>query len=91
MAKLVTKILIVGLLLILSLQAVNVVSVIALQDSVQELLERTIGNKMTSSWTDSNSTTHTVETTQNEGESAPDWAGRHQEAVAALQALYPPA
>lgn len=35
--------------------------------------------------------THTVTTPRLDGESADDWVTRHQEAVAALQAVYPPA
>ena len=45
----------------------------------------------TTSWTDSNGDSQTVVTTRAEGEDAAAHAARHQAAVDALKAIYPPA
>lgn len=42
------------------------------------------------SWTDARNAEHTVRTHRAPGEDTADWAMRHQEAVDALQAIYPP-
>jgi hypothetical protein len=42
-------------------------------------------------WRDAKGVEHTVNTPRQEGESADEHAARHAAAVAALQAIYPPA
>lgn len=43
------------------------------------------------SWKDADNVTHTVKTPRNADETLDAWTARHQAAVAALQAIYPPA
>lgn len=45
---------------------------------------------MVTTWRDADGLTHTVTTPRNDGESEAAWAARHQAAVKALQALFPP-
>lgn len=45
---------------------------------------------MTTTWKDAQGVTHTVTTTRGEGETQSAFAQRHKDAVAALQAIYPP-
>lgn len=46
---------------------------------------------LTTSWTDERNAKHEVKTSRAPGEEMGDWTTRHQEAVDALQAIYPPA
>jgi len=46
--------------------------------------------QLETSWKDERNARHTVSTPRAPGESVEDWAARHQEAVDALQMVYPP-
>ena len=59
-----------------------------------ERMERAMAEEtdvMETTWKDKQGVEHTVRTFQRVGESSADWAARHQAAVTALQAIYPPA
>lgn len=66
---------------------------------VRELLEsspsveRNMTNtpdELRTSWVDAGGVTHEVVTRRRTGDTAATWAARHQEAVEALQVIYPP-
>ena len=46
---------------------------------------------LTTKWTDTNGAVHEVSTPRGDGEEVTAWVARHQEAVDALQSVYPPA
>ncbi len=56
-------------------------------ERIKELLMQSI----TTEWKDANGNNHSVTTPRNENESREDWYARHAEAVAAAQAIWPPA
>lgn len=47
-------------------------------------------NMLETTWTDTDGITHTVQTTQNQGEDVTAWVARHAAAVNALKAAFPP-
>lgn len=57
---------------------------------VPELVPEVDVQVLETSWKDALGATHTVKTTRQDGESLSDWSARHQLAVDALQAIYPP-
>lgn len=56
-------------------------------ERIKELLMQSI----TTEWKDAKGNKHSVNTPRNEGEDRASWYARHEEDVAAAQAIWPPA
>ena len=63
----------------------------AAPDSIPETYPEDDVQVLETSWKDADGVLHTVKTPRQSDETLDAWTARHQAAVAALQAIYPPA